>query len=371
MKSLQQPESAPGEFEGRTLDEAVQLARQELGAEVFVRCWKIRRGGLFGFFARETFVAGLTLPADATRQVKSSRLARPRRETQEAREATVGATSRSMDSSGQLATSIFSQALLADLVEATRDEVTLASDTASDTAFSEVLAQAEAALVGSPAIARGEESASSDPPVPGGPERIEGLRASLAGLGVPGAYQPDESEATLDGLVRSLAQLPSARPVPVIGGSLIVVVGSRRDALIAAQQVVTNLGLDLSDLIVAERTSAGRQRVARRRTAKRVTVLVVEASLNSRGLDQVAVWIDRLKPDYVLGAVPATAKHSDFGHWRAQLGQVDALALLRLANTTTVAELMGEIPIALLDGSEASTLRWVLVLLNSIVKREH
>jgi hypothetical protein len=66
-----------------------------------------------------------------------------------------------------------------------------------------------------------------------------------------------------------------------------------------------------------------------------------------------------------VGAVPATAKRSDVELWRVQLGHLDTLALSRLADTATPGELMGLLPIGYLDGEEASTLRWVSILLGS------
>lgn len=350
MKLLPLPEPTSGEFEGRTLEEALQLAYQELGTEALLRCWKVRRGGIFGFFARESFVAGLTPPASATVRPKGGGSSRSRRGGQE--HATPQAPSH-----------------LYDLVEATRDEVTLGADLALESDFSKVLAQAEEALV-SAAADRITPPLPSSEPVQDDRERIEGLRANLAGLGVPADYLPEESE-TLDALARSLAKLPSPAPMVKVAGSLLVVVGSQREALAAAQHVVANLGLDASDLIVGDPTSSGRQRVMRRRSGKKMTVLVVQASLSSRGIDQIATWIDRLKPDYVLGAVPATVKPSDFSRWQSKLGRIDALALSRVTDTTSMAELMGTIPIALLDGAPASTLRWVALLLNSMLEREH
>lgn len=373
MKLLPWPETTPGEFEGRTFEEALQLARQELGTEAVIRCWKVRRGGLFGFFAKETFVAGLNQPAGATARTKGARTARLRRGGQE-------------KSTPEVSSPIF----LYDLVEATKDEVTLGSDMALDRDFAKVLAQAEAVLISATqtdsvasAVPRSEQipdegervkadlskkPLSESQQLPDESDRVEGLRANLASLGVPSDYLPDESE-TLNALRRSLAKLPSAAPMSA--SSLIVVVGSRRDALAAAQQVAANLGLDASSLIVGEQTTSLRQRVMRRRSAKKTTVLVVEASLRSRDLAQVATWIDQLKPDYVLGAVPATAKRSDFEGWHAQIGRMDALALSRMTETMSLVELMGVLPIALLDGAPASTLRWVAALLNSMPEHEH
>ena len=54
--------SGTTQFEGRTAEEAVARARAALGDSGALRCWKTRRGGVGGFFAKEIFVAGLTPP---------------------------------------------------------------------------------------------------------------------------------------------------------------------------------------------------------------------------------------------------------------------------------------------------------------------
>lgn len=361
MRLLRSSEPINWEFEGHTSEEAILLARRRVGDEVPLRCWKVRRGGVFGFFARETFVAGVTPPEGAIKRASVSPLAvssdgfTGTEAKPGDRESTFGWTER---------------VTLSDLVEDTTDEVNLRSSLTADTAFSEILAEAEATLSGTAPI-RGKRPVLVDPPSRPISVRIGGLRDGLAKLGVPSQYQPDQSEYTLDGLVRSLSRLPQAEPVPTIGGSVIVVVGGSHDARSAAKHLLRNLDLESSDLIAIERTDSGRQRLQRRRSSNKVTVVVVEAFLRSHGLAEAASWIEKLKPDYVLGAVSATAKRSDVLNWHSQIGRVDSLSLSGLSNTTTPCELFGEIPIAFVDGSRASTLRWVLLLLKSIVESEN
>jgi hypothetical protein len=342
VKSLSRSRATSEECEAPSFEQALQLAYQKFGSEVVLRCWKVRRGGVFGFFARETFVAGPTQPAGAAAQRPGSR--KPSSTTDDR------------------------SSILSDLVEATTDEVTLGSDMLPESMFKEVLAEAEAALINAVATDRTVTQESIDPITIDGVVRIEGLRAELSKLGVGSDFLPDESE-TLDALVRSLAKLPMAPTFSKVGGSVLVVVGSRREALLAAQDVVANLGLSATDLIVGEPTSSARQKVTRRRAGKKMTVLVVEAPLSRRGLASILTWLDQIKPDYVLGAVPATAKPSDIEKWHAQIGRVDALALSRLESAPLVAALMGVLPVALLDGAPATTLRWVSVLLNSMLER--
>jgi hypothetical protein len=351
------PDAVPGQFEGRTPAEAVQLARAEFGSDAPVRCWKTRTGGVLGFFAREAFVAGISPPVGAVKAVKTPR---PPKEPKETRAAVPP----------ELAPPSPARASLSELVEDTSDEVTLGSPPVPAAVFSEVLAEAQAAVNSADLLVRPTAPAPvSAPPVRAGPEWIEGLHESLVRIGVPAAYRPHASEATLDGLARSLDTLPAAPAVPTEGGSVIVVVGAGRDAQSAARAVQETSGLESSALLTVDRTDAGRQRVARRRSSNKVTVLVVEAALRSRQLVAVASWLEQVKPDYVVGAVPATAKRADVAHWRAQVGPMDALALSRLGDTAAPGELMGLLPIAFLDGAEASTLRWVLTLLRTQLER--
>jgi hypothetical protein len=358
VKLPQQPDSVAGQFEGRTPAEAVRMARAEFGSDAPVRCWKTRSGGVLGFFAREAFVAGISPPAGAIKAVKTPRPAKDSKDSKEIRDTLNAPPPKLSRSPGRPS--------LSKLVEDTSDEVTLGSAQVPAAVFSEVLAEAQAAVNGADLVAHPEWPAPLEAlPVLAVPQPIEGLDESLVRMGVPVSYRPKGSEATLDGLARLLATLPAAPAMPTVGGSVIVVVGAARDAQAAGRAVMTKLGLAASDLLTVDRSDAGRQRVARRRSSNRVTVLVVEASLRSRQLAAVSSWIEQVKPDHVMGAIPATAKRADVEHWRAQVGPLDALALSRLWDTASPGELMGLLPIALLDGEEASALRWVLTLLRT------
>jgi hypothetical protein len=377
VKLPQQLNSVAGQFEGRTPAEAVRMARAEFGTDAPVRCWKTRSGGVLGFFAREAFVAGITPPAGA---IKAVRTPRPPKESKEARENTTAKSDLPAPSPSPSPSPSPDRPSLSKLVEDTSDEVTLGCAQVPAAAFSEVLAEAQAAVSGTdlathpqrpaplevlpalPVLVAPEPSQSSEP--------IDGLCDSLARIGVPVPYRPTGSGATLDGLARTLASLPAAPAVPTLGGSVIVVVGAARDAQAAGRALLASLGLAASDLLTVDRNDAARQRVARRRSSNRVSVLVVEGSLRARHLAAVAPWIEQVKPDYVMGAVPATAKRADVEQWRAQVGPLDALALSRLGDTASPGELMGLLPIALLDGEEASPLRWVLTLLRATLECE-
>lgn len=381
VKWPQQSEDVVMRFEGRTSDEAVRLARKEFGNAAPVRCWKARRGGIFGFFAKEVFVAGIEAPTGTGRVDNVARAATT--------QSSIAAWS--YDPANFVDDTLWPQptegASLADLVESTRDELTLGSANVLETAFIDVLAQAQAALsFESPPQARQPEQPYLGATTPvarpavfpvvdaptreltPGPEQIAGLRAFVADYGVPSDFWPDESEATLDGLVRSFSKLPIARSLPTDAGSVVVVVGTRRDAQATALRLVELMDLDAADLIEGDCTSASRQRVTRRR-ASRVSVVSVEAPLRSRELAQVATWIELLKPDYVVGTVSATAKRADVESWRRQFPSIDALALSRVGETSSPGELLGDLPILLVDGLPASALQWVALILGSLLER--
>lgn len=365
MKFLQQSESMPTEFQGLTAEEAVQRARIALGHDAPVRCWKTRRGGVLGFFSKEIFVAGVNEPAGAHKRPKLDRTISSR-----ARDRSVdGATSGLRGSAG-----FELQPLLADLVESTHDELTVEGVLVSQTAFRDVLAEAEAALVdlavtSEPVLDVMRQVQLAELRVPEESRHDEQLRSVLVALGVPSEYRSTEAVLTFDDVASSLENLPRSAPVPRDEGSVIVVVGARRDAQQSAQRLVEELELTVADLITFENTAACRQRVNRRRASRKSSVIVLEASTRLRELSEIAQQLEKLRPDFVLGAVPATLKRTDVEYWRTQLGRMDALALTRWATTASPAELMGTLPIMYVDGRRASTIRWMVLILEEMERR--
>jgi hypothetical protein len=370
----------PTEFQGLTVEEAVQRARIVLGSDAPVRCWKTRRGGVLGFFSKEIFVAGVSEPVGSLKAPKAKRSIKSK-----ARDLPMDdATSDFQEFAGSP-----SQAMLADLVESTRDELTVEGVLMSEAAFIDVLAQAEAALIDLDDISeravdvvsarsldaiaeRSLDGTRGDLVEQGeqGSRLAEQLRHALDTLGVPVHFQPDEAALTFDSVMQSLGKLPVPAAVPTSEGSLIVVVGAWRDAHLVARRLIADLQLTDTDLIAFDDTATCRQRVSRRRSSKKVSVLVLEASPCLRELSEIATRLEKLRPDYVLGAVPATLKRADVDHWRTQLGRMDSLALSRWGNTAAPAELMGALPILFVDGRRASTIRWMLLILEAIEGRE-
>lgn len=429
MRFQQSPELLPARFEGASVEEAVQRARDALGPDAPIRCWRTRRGGVFGFFEREVYVAGVEEP-DAGRAVAGpSPERRPPRETTGATNApATGVPARlsaPRPSDGVLG------GPLEDLVASTHDEVTL-DFAGAPFVFRDVLAEAEAALGRSrePSQARlGEDEAStrvdggvaeradgsehewfgsllpgesdqgavplsSGPDAPLGSRRsrvsalgrdlatepdetsldvtpllaplVEGLRA----IGVPESLWSDHGDVSLDGLARSLCRLPEPRALPAGPGSVIAVVGARRDARAAAEQLSAQLQLDPDDVVALDEDARSlSSRLGPRGSSPRATIVTLVAPVGARTLDAAAATLSWLAPDYVLGAVPVTLKRADVRLWSRRLGGVDALALSRWAESAAPAELLGAMPVASVDGVVMTTLRWVSLLVTAVLEQ--
>lgn len=143
--------SDTAQFEGRTAEEAVSRARAALGDAGALRCWKTRRGGVGGFFAREVFVASLTPPPGSEAARGRATRAEPDKKSRVRRRNPVvdGTKSNSvLDPIGREDEEqpVWPEDHLFGLVEATSDQVSLQSLRIPDEAFDEVLAEAQAAL---------------------------------------------------------------------------------------------------------------------------------------------------------------------------------------------------------------------------------
>jgi hypothetical protein len=160
--------SGKTQFEGRTAEEAVARARKALGDSDALRCWKTRKGGVGGFFAREVYVASLTPPpgSEATRG-KGSRPS-PRRTTDGSARSVSDGSARSVGAGAASPSSPHGtgepEDHLSGLVEATNDQLSLQSLAIPAGAFDQVLAEAEAALARLPEV--GDTRGTDHPGVP-------------------------------------------------------------------------------------------------------------------------------------------------------------------------------------------------------------
>src|SRR3546814_3091183 len=73
--------------------------------------------------------------------------------------------------------------------------------------------------------------------------------------------------------------------------------------------------------------------------------------------------LDAIEPAMVWGVVEATSKPEDITTWAERVGGVDALAVNGLADTSSPAAVLSTgVPVGLLDGEEATPLRWTSIL---------
>lgn len=362
MKSLRQSEPATLEFEGRTSEEAISRARGVLGYDAPIRCWRARKGGYFGFFARETFIAGLRPPQGAKKGV----FERPSLASNDVAEEDFQISD---DWVSELL-KYSNRSSISDIADGTQDEVTLGSSIASASVFSDMLTEAESAIEKDyprvDANCATSEAALYRLPSVAEPDPRAEFKSRILRLGIPAEYQPTAPDGVLDGLYSSLLRLPKAKPIPTEPGSLIVVVGDLEKAKEAARAIVGAVHAEFSDILVVEPNDVGRLRTVLHQSSNKSAVVVVEVPMGSHGLGATSAWISRLKPDYVLGAVSAAAKSSDVERWCEGIGVVDALAVSSFSETATPGEIMGKMPVALVEGAPATSVRWLLALLSSL-----
>lgn len=355
MKLPRQSEGSDSQFEAATYEGAVAAARSRLGDDAELRCWKVRRGGIFGFFARESFVAGTSAPSGIvvesvleqhTAQDPASRFYPPK-------------SSVTVIGQDKIPTPS-----LSDLAEATEDKVILGS--LSESMFSQMLAEAEATLVRSSVSPKAlEQSGRTDF---ADKEIMGDLKHAVESVGLSGRCLPEGMKVTLDGLQKAMARMPIPDPIPLSAGSLVAVIGTRHDGREAALALAKEMALDESAILTFEKSEVFRQRVSRRRQSSKSTILFFEMSLRSKNSDELRSSLEHLHPDYVLAAVPAAAKKSDVKLWLSRLGRVDSISLSSLSGTATPAELMGEWPVYFIDGEKATVLRWLVVVLKAILE---
>ncbi len=213
--------SGATQFEGRTAEEAVARARAALGESSALRCWKTRRGGVGGFFAREVFVASLTPPpgSEVTRgrasRVESGSTSRgsDRAPVSDGSLLQNGASRHGPEpaqSAGALAQELQDgsgepEDLLTGLIEATSDQVSLRSLAIPAEAFDQVLAEAEAALTREPT---GNGVTTPRAPTTSTPRSAAVERTSVSA---------DEAAPLEDGKAEPAAAKKATRPKPRAG----------------------------------------------------------------------------------------------------------------------------------------------------------
>lgn len=357
MKLLRLPDSFHSEFEAESAEKAIEIAREKLGGSAELRCWKVRHGGLFGFFARESFVAGPQVPdgkggdfqgnASAGLDANSSFAFRCETDHQaHLREEGEGEYSQS----------------LSQLAELTSDELDIGSASIPSLAFTDLLAEAEAEIEKAAKASRVVEHvkpAKKNKPIHPEIDFFDKLRT----LGVGHQHLSWASPHSLDAALEAFQLLPKVPKIPSSPGSVVVIAGSKEDVRLGGETAAKNLGVSPSEVIQMESLDSMVQKVSRRRRSKKISIVLCEAPVSQDNFELARELFHKVRPDYVLGSVPASAKCSDVLQWSSRLGNLDAIALHSLDATATPGEMLGELPIAFLEGRPATSLLWLVMLL--------
>jgi hypothetical protein len=180
-------------------------------------------------------------------------------------------------------------------------------------------------------------------------------------------------------LLGLLNDLPQPEDLPRGKGSVIVVTGVGDAALDLARAIVDELDLDEESLLIASpgRGGPGRAIPAHRRLRDADAAAETRRSWRRRSRPTVVAvaappgrqsqWarsiIDALEPTMVWAAVEATRKPEDLIEWSEELGGFDALAVSDVEDTVSpAAVLQCGIPVGRVDGRPATPLLWASLL---------
>jgi hypothetical protein len=204
---------------------------------------------------------------------------------------------------------------------------------------------------------------------------VDDLR--MLGMPEPLARRVDGPD-TYSGVMRALAQVERAPAPPSRPGDVLVIAGERAHAVPAARRILGELELDESRLLLAGPSGAGtgihasrrirsvsdaERRGRRMRRADDAHVVVVDAPL--RGLDPgyVRDVCDALDATAVWAVVDATRKTADTVRYLDALGDVEAIVVHGVADTTDPASVLAlDLPIVSLDGQPATRRAWAALI---------
>jgi hypothetical protein len=397
-------------LEGSDLEALLARVREEHGgAARIVEANKLRRGGLGGFFAKESFEVVVDVDGDdgpvegavdeigrADHAAGADRFDRfeadhDDQDDQDDEEPFVPFTIDELASSvddpaPSFAARARAKERFADAGAVGPDEEVLADDAPT---FSEVLGRAIAAERATalepawPATAAVRAAAPAARIVaprfePGGLTGVGGLSgvdlAALARLGLPldqAALVARSDDPAAVAMVRLLERFPTAPALPRAARAVIAVVGDREEAI----DLAASIAGDRADVLVAADRRGADLRTAASvvdlraswRRRRRPVVVAVASPFAVAASPWAAGVLDALEPAMVLGHVDAGRKPEDVAAWSTSVGGIDALAVTGLERTTTPAAILGAgIPVATLDGAPATPARWAALLTDRI-----
>jgi hypothetical protein len=358
-------------FEGAHLDDVLVEVQDALGpTAAIVRADRRRSGGVLGFFAKERFVVEVDVPDDEppTRRLDVPALAPAPRSLLDLVDA-VGDADRA---------TIASRPVTAPVSSAPSTERPAFADVLSRLTREQARPPAPAAVPAPGPSGEVPEMSLSAGVLAGRRSTVRNERRAetLARLGLPELLVPSGTDDRA--LVDRLALLPEVRPLPRGAGAVIALVGERNAGLALAADLAAELVLNPENILVATSARGLASIPAERRIGSVAaaaalrpalagvggpTIVVVDAPTHRAGAAWAAHLLAALEPTVVWGVVDAFRKPEDLRAWAERVGGLDALAVLGVDETESPAAVLRVgIPVARLDGTPASPLRWASLL---------
>ena len=203
--------------------------------------------------------------------------------------------------------------------------------------------------------------------------------ANLVSVGMPEAMAAQITGGdTYAGVLTALASRPSAPGIPDAAGEILVLAGELGHALPIAKQLLAQIGVDQTHLLLAGPSSAGTglhssrvmhdtkaaaSRSERLQSADAPWVVVLDAPVGATDPIWVNDMCDAIGATAVWAVVDATRKTADTARHLRTLGDVEALVVHSVELTTDPATVLGlDLPIFSLDGKPATPHAWAAML---------
>jgi hypothetical protein len=223
-----------------------------------------------------------------------------------------------------------------------------------------------------------------EPATPAGPPMLRSVNsdpvvANLVSVGMP---EPMAAQITggdtYAGVLTALASRPSAPGIPDAAGEILVLAGELGHALPIAKQLLQQIGVDQTHLLLAGPSSAGTglhssrvmhdakaaaSRSERLQSADAPWVVVLDAPVGATDPIWVNDMCDAIGATAVWAVVDATRKTADTARHLRTLGEIEALVVHSVELTTDPATVLGlDLPIFSLDGKPATPHAWAAML---------
>ena len=369
MKASKLHELNYQEFEAETLEEAIKKAKDSGLSDTEIRCWKVRKGGMAGFFARERYVAAKHDPQEVkidpnTAEELVAKTSEWIEHINSAKNPDIGNVESFAVSATMPLRDLTDTSHLEDLIIDTKDELQCDKSKGINIEFDKMLA--EATLITKQAIATGDTVSSAS--------RTESLNrkrksGELSELGIDKAMYPEVEDGSLDTLFSILSSIEIAKDPKVNQSAGSVAMVLKASSSVSNEQIAKMFEVDVDDVILAECDKLGMIQVAIRKKKRSLTICVVETRLENNLGEEIHAWMKDVNPSYVLGIIDAKAKEVDVLTWVKRIPAITSLALMDVQKTSTPAELIGKVPVAFLDGEPATPYQWMIACMRELAKR--